>query len=54
MTTSIQNPFYSIKLFGLNKYFVDLIKIYKSGKFPNIKLITGKKELENLHWSIIL
>ena len=43
MTTSIQNPFYSIKLFGLNKYFVDLIKIYNSGKFPNIKLITGKK-----------
>ena len=37
------NPINSDQLFGMNNYFDDLLKLYKSEKFPKVILLSGKK-----------
>ena len=39
------NPLFSLKLFGLNKYILELINLYKNKKLPKVLLITGDKGL---------
>tara|TARA_Y100000816_G_C26079410_1_gene568686 strand:- start:612 stop:1544 length:933 start_codon:yes stop_codon:yes gene_type:complete len=37
------NPFFSTSLFGLEKYFGDLFKLYKIRKLPKVVLLSGDK-----------
>ena len=37
------NPIKSIKLFGLNEYFLNLVKFYDAGKLPKVILLSGDK-----------
>ncbi len=37
------NPFFSTSLFGLEKYFCDLFKLYKIRKLPKVILLSGDK-----------
>ena len=37
------NPFFSTSLFGLEKYFGDLSKLYKIRKLPKVVLLSGDK-----------
>ncbi len=37
------NPINSIQLFALNKYFVDLVRLFKINKFPKVLLLSGEK-----------
>jgi DNA polymerase-3 subunit delta' len=43
MSKSDQNPFHSIKLIALEKYFDEMVKLYNSGTFPKVLLLNGKK-----------
>ena len=36
-------PINQTKLYGLDKYFNELIRIYDEGKFPNKILLSGQK-----------
>ena len=36
-------PFEQINLYGLNKYFYEISKLYDIGKMPNKILLSGKK-----------
>ena len=40
---------YQINLFGLNKYFDEISKLYKSKRLPNKIILSGKKALEKQH-----
>tara|TARA_B100000029_G_scaffold207538_1_gene205317 strand:+ start:186 stop:1142 length:957 start_codon:yes stop_codon:yes gene_type:complete len=37
------NPFNTLKLFGLNRYFFDFVKLFKTDKLPKVILLTGEK-----------
>ena len=39
------NPLASTKLFGLNNYLLDLIKLHDQEKFPKVIMLSGKKGL---------
>jgi len=43
MQMSKQNPFNSIKLIALNEYFDEMVKMYESGFFPKVLLLSGNK-----------
>jgi|TARA_B110000285_G_C15129983_1_gene622910 DNA polymerase-3 subunit delta' len=36
-------PFQSIKLISLNKYFVEMVKLFELGVFPKVFLLSGQK-----------
>ena len=43
MLETIQNPFQSIKLISLEKYFDEMVKLYEFNSFPKVLLLNGKK-----------
>jgi len=43
MSDSSSNPFKSTKLISLEKYFDEMVKLYKSNTFPKVLLLNGKK-----------
>ena len=43
MDKNINNPFQSIKLISMNKYFNEMVQLYDTGSFPKVLLLSGKK-----------
>ena len=43
MTKKNENINFQIKLYGLNKYFIDLVKLIEIGRLPKVLMLTGKK-----------
>jgi len=43
MLKTEQSPFYTTKLIGLDKYFDQMLELYKSNSFPKVILLNGKK-----------
>ena len=43
MSDNSRNPFKSTKLISLEKYFDEMVKLYKSNTFPKVLLLNGKK-----------
>ncbi len=43
MENKLENPYFSIRLFGLNNYLGDLINTFENKIFPSTSLIIGKK-----------
>ena len=43
MDKNINNPFQSIKLISMNKYFNEMVQLYDTGSFPKVLLLSRKK-----------
>ena len=43
MDKNINNPFQSIKLISMNKYFNEMVQLHDTESFPKVLLLSGKK-----------
>ena len=48
MILNSDNSNFQKNLYGLDKYFLDLIKLFDLGKLPKVLMLSGKRVKENL------